>query len=132
MKVEKVFIHHNFSQVNPDDPDTSSYDDLAVIELKKTIKVSSKIRPICIGTNPEQSDTVTVQGYGIVNCNEKKNSGKNIHSKNLMETDLIVLPDRECKQAYNKNKELFTKKHICVGPNQSGACKGIYLQLKKF
>ena len=108
------------------DPNTNTFDDLAIIKLKKPIKITENLRPICIGLNAKMNDQVTLQAYGIVNCVHKKKGEKSKETKNLMQTELIVDAMEHCKNLYNAKSEMVTSKHICVnsGENESISCPG--------
>lgn len=113
---------------NTSDPHSSTLDDLAAIQLKKPIKVNDKLRPICLGKNVQVKsfDEVILQGYGLVNCVHKPKGERTVPSQDLMQAELTVFSEEECRRMYAKKQIRVNNRHICVKPGEdlSTTCPG--------
>lgn len=136
LEPEAVIVFPTFDMANISDPHSSTLEDLAIIQLKQPIKVNDKLRPICLGKQVKVKafDKVVLQGYGLVNCVHKRKGEKTEPSKNLMQAELTVFSEEECKKMYAKKKIEVNDRHICVQPGEdlSTTCPGDSGALRRF
>lgn len=124
LEADQVFVNENFIECNTSDPNTNTYNDLAIIKLKKPIQVSKNLRPICLGIDTKMNDQVLFQGYGTLNC--VKNNKVPKLSNRLMETDLIIDSMDNCEKLYNEKIEMVTDENVCAKNDENGStdCPG--------
>ncbi|KYN35464.1 Transmembrane protease serine 9, partial [Trachymyrmex septentrionalis] len=109
--VSAVVRHRNF--------DMNSYNhDVALLKLRKSVKFSKKIRPICLpqpGTDPAGKEG-TVVGWG------RTSEGGMLPGK-VQEVQVPIYSLTQCrKMKYRANR--ITENMICAGRNNQDSCQG--------
>ncbi|CAL4069231.1 unnamed protein product, partial [Meganyctiphanes norvegica] len=108
--VEKFSLPSGYSQ-------RESGKDIAVLKLKRKIKFSSNIRPICL---PPSGLSITgrlaiVSGWGVNENGRETNKLNYVYGK--------VLKNKECGQQYG-NKGRIINDMVCLSNKGGDACKG--------
>ncbi|KYN07911.1 Trypsin-1 [Cyphomyrmex costatus] len=109
--VSVVIRHRNF--------DMNSYNhDVALLKLRKSVKFSKKIRPICLpqpGTDPAGKEG-TVVGWG------RTSEGGMLPGK-VQEVQVPIYSLTQCrKMKYRANR--ITENMICAGRSNQDSCQG--------
>ncbi|KAJ6643474.1 Venom serine protease Bi-VSP [Pseudolycoriella hygida] len=111
-------------------PDYSKLDkrnDLAVLYMERAVEFSTQIRPICIPINDPLRSKDYVEsnpfaaGWGLTEKGSK--------SSILLEVQVPVLSNEECKEKYNAIKSVVSQKQfdsavLCAGIPGKDSCKG--------
>lgn len=117
LQAESIHMHPDFYYPGG----VNSFDDIAVIKLKKPIQMSSKVKPICLGKiDFKPQDDGLIQGYGFIN-KVFRNKTKLSVSNKLMEAPLKIQSDEQCRKVYH---DMYTPNHLCAFKGTNGGCPG--------
>ena len=101
LKAESVLLHPKFNYTYGD---VNSKHDLAIVKLKQPIKISKRLRPICLGNiGFETNDIGVFQGYGYL--------ADEARSKQLYEASVRIQSNESCKKVYGY---MYTPDHLCA------------------
>ncbi|KAJ8705462.1 hypothetical protein PYW08_012508 [Mythimna loreyi] len=116
---------HNVKRIipHPEYRSPSKYNDIALLETKKTIVFNSVVLPACLPLVPEADGTVQATGWGALG-----------HHKGLADTlqtvDLVRYDAEKCSQLYPKHRHLLDgynhTTQMCYGDTQvaKDTCEG--------
>ena len=113
----KEFITH------PEYRISSTYNDIALVELDEAIFLSSNIRPACLWTkNAIPSGPLTVTGWGTISFGGPT-------SEHLLKADLSIVDQEACIKSYGKKKRFekgIIASQICAGDHagEKDTCQG--------
>ncbi|KAJ6636562.1 Serine protease snake [Pseudolycoriella hygida] len=78
----------------------SSYNDIALLQIGKSVEFSENIRPACLPlSRDELSENLLLTGWGITSTNQILESG-------FWKIPVNLIPDQECTQAYESHSRL--------------------------
>lgn len=105
LEAEAVHLHPKFDYPGG----VNSYDDIAIVKLKKPIEITQKIRPVCLGrVNFKANEEGLIQGFGLVN---RVNTSILSVSRRLNEAELKIQTDEQCRAVY---QDMYTPNHLCA------------------
>ncbi|CAH1954511.1 unnamed protein product [Acanthoscelides obtectus] len=112
-RVAKVIVHPDY---NPNE--RSQYNDIAILYLKKGMKVTNFIRPICLLEDPSQKPhKYIVSGWGKTEQDRV--------SAVKMKVDLPYIEKENCKQSYKAlGMELIESQTCAGGEAGKDSCNG--------
>ena len=117
LEAEAVYLHPKFTY----NGGVNSYDDIAIVKLKRPIQIGPKIRPVCLGNvDFKANEDGLIQGFGLVN-QMRRNRSSLILSNKLSEAELKIQTDEQCKQIYDN---MYTPDHICAYGGIGGTIGG--------
>ncbi|KAF2896516.1 hypothetical protein ILUMI_09665 [Ignelater luminosus] len=98
--------------------------DIGLIRLANRINITvDSVNPICLATTEALRNTnfenakLTVTGWGITETDRR--------SLDLLQANVPVVCEGQCRKAYQKRQPTVTRRHICAGGINGGdSCKG--------
>ncbi|KAL1115929.1 hypothetical protein AAG570_005424, partial [Ranatra chinensis] len=117
-KIEKFILHEEYDPVR-------FTDDIALLRLEKSVAFSRFVQPICLPKTPEMLANKFVKNFPFV-AGWGSTSYKGPSSSALLEVQVPVMSNDDCRRAYNKKGALLTSRQMCAGYARGGkdACQG--------
>ncbi|CAG9818511.1 unnamed protein product [Phaedon cochleariae] len=108
--IKNVTLHRKF---NPHE----KHDDIALIELSRSIEFSDSIRPACLYAKPDDPQGLVVTGWGETLREE---------TKILQKAPLSAVSKKECNRMMQKSKDRYSLRptQICAIGSGTDACIG--------
>uniref|UniRef100_A0A336LGC1 CSON005046 protein n=1 Tax=Culicoides sonorensis TaxID=179676 RepID=A0A336LGC1_CULSO len=115
INVKRFFFHPSYKK-------PAVYNDIGLIELKRRVKLTPYVRPICLPTASEYKflEKLTVTGYGLTENATSKDDFNDV----LQKVELPHVSNEACKEIYNRPyldtnislpKGILPEKQICFG-----------------
>ncbi|GAB0087375.1 hypothetical protein DMENIID0001_016720 [Sergentomyia squamirostris] len=110
--------------IHPKYRSTSTYNDIALVELKEAVTFSEFIRPACLNFDQESDDGpgLTTVGWGHTAWSGQEESSF------LEKIPMTILPDKDCNNTFKESRieEGITDSQICAGSNSTmkTTCEG--------
>ncbi len=111
---KKVFLHEDFNRATMDN-------DIALIELKRSIEYNEVIAPVCLPSSPPPiGETCVTTGWGL---ERNGNTGRLQRVTSLNEVTIRIKSNEVCgSQRYWGDR--ITPNMVCAGYRRRGACRG--------
>ncbi|KAK9679919.1 Trypsin [Popillia japonica] len=109
--------------VHPDFKSVKKYNDIALVELQRSIKFTPYVRPACLNVNPTEKTRGIAIGFGKTDVDSAESS------KVLMKVTLDLINTKTCSEYFPSNPRMeqgVVSSMICAGVLEGGkdTCQG--------
>lgn len=113
VEFQEIVVHHGYSC-------TKIQDDIALLQMAKTLTLGSAVKPICLATNKFSDNSLAVvSGWGWTN----EDLSEGLRADKLRKASVQVWNNKECERSFQENGKTgysIMETQMCAGFKNGG------------